>query len=278
LASLAEEDLARARLAEGHLDARAILAELARAPADGPTWGVWTAEPTRLRATPVSEGWHLVGDKRWCSGATALDLALVSATAPDGPRLFVVEPRRLEPLPGSWPSLGMEATASVTLRFDVTVAPGDAVGPPGAYVGRPGFWHGGAGVAACWFGGSVAISERLRRSARVSGDRSVQSTWGRVRARLETVGALLARSAAEIDAVPDDVDAARLRAMRLRLAVRDTADFTLNETVAALGAGALAHERAYAARVADLQLYVQQLRAEPAAAELAAADDGPVQW
>jgi hypothetical protein len=51
----------------------------------------------------------------------------------------------------------------------------------------------------------------------------------------------------------------------------------LAETMTALGAGALAHERDYAQRIADLQLYIRQLRAEPTAAELGALTD-PIPW
>ena len=46
LAQLGEEDLSLARLAEGHTDAVAILAELgAVTPPPGSRWGVWAAQP-----------------------------------------------------------------------------------------------------------------------------------------------------------------------------------------------------------------------------------------
>ena len=46
LAGLAEDDLSLARLAEGHTDAMAILAELgASPPPAGSRWGVWAAQP-----------------------------------------------------------------------------------------------------------------------------------------------------------------------------------------------------------------------------------------
>ena len=49
LADLAEEDLSLARLAEGHADALAILAELGQAPPPaGSRWGVWAAQPPVL--------------------------------------------------------------------------------------------------------------------------------------------------------------------------------------------------------------------------------------
>src|SRR5687767_3929417 len=132
LASLGRDDLSVARLAEGHVDARAILHELDQPVPEG-LLGVWAAEPEKLRAEPIGDAWTLRGEKGWCSGSLALDRALVTATAPDGPRLFVVGPGGLEIVPGSWTPMGMEATRSDTLVFDgVRVGPDDAVGGPGA--------------------------------------------------------------------------------------------------------------------------------------------------
>jgi hypothetical protein len=274
LVKLGAWDLARTRLAEGHLDARAIGKELGRDfPTDGSTLGVWAAEPERLRAEPQGHDWRLVGEKRWCSGARGVDHALVTATAPDGPRLFVVAPKSLEPVTGSWPAIGMDATASLTMRFDVTVSADRAWGRPRAYVERPGFWHGGAGVAACWFGGAIGIAQRLRTETTARPESGLEPVWGRVRARLEGVAALLRQSAAEIDAQPDDGHAARGRALRLRLVVEEAARMTLAETTVALGAGPLAHERCHAQRAADLDLYLRQLRPDNTAAELAGFDD-----
>jgi alkylation response protein AidB-like acyl-CoA dehydrogenase len=280
LAALGRRDLARARLAEGHLDALAILAELGSpSTRPGETWGVWAAEPTHLRAERDGCGWRLAGEKRWCSGADALDHALVSAVASDGARLFVVEPCRLELVPGSWPSIGMEATASMTMRFDVRVGTAATLGGPGEYVSRPGFWHGGAGVAACWFGGALGVAEQLRVGSADSEDDHVVAVLGRIRARLASAAALLERSAQEIDAGPDDVEGARRRALQLRLVVEDAASFVLSESVRALGAATLAFDRGYASRVADLQLYLRQLRREPVAAELGLLTTrDPVRW
>ena len=62
LADLAEEDLSLARLAEGHADALAILAELGvlAAPPAGSRWGVWAAQPPgpRLMAIRTDGGWR----------------------------------------------------------------------------------------------------------------------------------------------------------------------------------------------------------------------------
>ena len=110
---MAEEDLSLARLAEGHTDAIAILAELgASLPAAGSRWGVWAAQPPGpgLVATRVGHGWRLDGMKPYCSGARSCTDALVTAKAPDGNRLFAVSTRDLAPVPGSWPATGMAAS------------------------------------------------------------------------------------------------------------------------------------------------------------------------
>jgi alkylation response protein AidB-like acyl-CoA dehydrogenase len=264
LVDVARQDLSFARLAEGHLDARAIATELGRddlvASTAAGVWGVWAAEPTRLLATRCGrDRWQLHGEKRWCSGSTGLDGALVTATADDGVRLFVVDPRQATVEPGSWRPLGMAATVSHTLCFDLELAADAGVGGPGAYVERPGFWHGGAGVAACWYGGAIGVAEGLR--TRVVDDASA-ATWGRVRSRLDAAGALLEHTAACFDAAPTDAIGARRRAIATRLAVEELADRVLHDVTRSCGAGAPAHDVAHATRVADLTMYLRQLHTE----------------
>ena len=110
LAAVAEEDLSVGRLAEGHADALAILAELGADPApSGSRWGVWAAQPPGpgVTASRAAGGWRLDGTKQYCSGARSLTHALVTAAAPDGTRLFAVSTSDLVPVPGTWPATGM---------------------------------------------------------------------------------------------------------------------------------------------------------------------------
>lgn len=270
LARLGREDLSVARLAEGHADARAVLHELGHAVPDG-LLGVWAAQPDRLRAEPVADGWVLRGEKAWCSGSLALDQAIVTATAPDGPRLFLVglgpEEARPEIVPGSWTPMGMEATRSDTLVFDgIRVGADDAVGGPGAYVERPGFGHGGCGVAAVWWGGADAVVDALRIAART--DDGLLGPLGEATADLEAAGALLASAAAQIDAHPDDRAGADRRALVVRLAVERSARHALDLTTRALGASVLCHRPQHASRVADLTVYLSQLKPAPGAVAL----------
>ena len=162
LADLAGEDLSLARLAEGHADALAILAELGEpAPPVGSRWGVWAAQPPGpgLTARRAGRGWRLDGIKQYCSGAHSVTEVLVTAAAPDGSRLFAVSTADLVPVAGTWPAVGM--AASDTLDVGFAGIPAEPVGGPGSYIDRPGFTHGGAGVAACWYGGARGVGQTL---------------------------------------------------------------------------------------------------------------------
>jgi alkylation response protein AidB-like acyl-CoA dehydrogenase len=270
-------NLAWARLAEGHADAIAILTELGRPDlVGGGCWGVWAAEPHRLRAHCRGAAWTLTGEKRWCSGSSSLDRALVTATAEDGPRLFVVDPAMLEAVAGSWPAIGMAATMSETMSFDVEIPREHAVGEPGDYVSRPGFWHGAMGVAACWSGGTLAVADRLLASVRAGqrDDSAMRRALGRVRARLDTIAERLDVAADTIDRHPFvDPDELRERALSLRLTVEECARAVIDDVTVACGASALAYDDAFARAVTDLTLYIRQLDRHRDELELGAATE-----
>ena len=271
LADLAGEDLSLARLAEGHADALAILAELdAAAPPAGSRWGVWAAQPPGpgLTARWAGAGWRLEGTKQYCSGARSCTDALVTATAPDGDRLFAVSTRDLRPIPGTWRATGMAASDTLDVRFaDI---PAEPLGGPGSYTSRPGFAHGGVGVAACWYGGGRAIGRTLQAAA---ADRDVGphalAHLGAVDIALQTAKTVLDVAAAEIDADPEDrEDGGRRRALRVRALVEAVSTEVMQRVGRALGAGPLCRDEAHSRRVADLTVYLRQHHAERNLAEL----------
>jgi alkylation response protein AidB-like acyl-CoA dehydrogenase len=286
LAAPGAADLTLARLAEGHADALAILAELAGPqPAPRSRWAVWAAEPPAapVRARRQGPTWRLSGRKTWCSGARACTHALVTAHEPEGQRLFAVDlaDPRVAPVPGGWAAVGMAGSDSAAV--DLRDAPAVPVGGPGGYLQRPGFWHGGAGVAACWYGGAVAVARTLLAAA---GRRDVGAHalahLGAVDAALTATGLWLAAAADEIDRDPADLAGARRRARRVRAAVEATAPEVLDRVGRALGAGPLCQSRGHARRVADLTVYLRQSHAERDLADLgadvaaaAAAGEGP---
>lgn len=273
LADLARRDLVLARLAEGHADAVAIRAELGDPAAGddpGRRWGVWAAAPSSLTASPDGAGgWTVAGDRPWCSGAAACTDALVTAAAPDGIRLFAVRVRAPHaiPLDGTWPAVGMAGSDSRTVRF--AAAPARPLGGPGAYVNRPGFWHGGVGVAACWYGGAAGVADTLLAAARTRElSPHALAHLGAVDVQLHAARLALDEAAARIDA--DPTASAEHLAVRVRATVEAAATRVLEHVGRALGAGPLCRDEAHAHRVADLTVYLRQSHAEADLAHLGA--------
>jgi len=107
---------------------------------------------------------------------------------------------------------------------------------------------------------------------------------GTARSELDAAAAVLAVAAAEVDADEveersdtDAADRAWARARRVRLAVERASRRVLEASVVAFGASALCHDPAVARRVADLTVYLRQLRPGPELAALAA-DAPPRRW
>lgn len=269
LASLAEDDIVAARIAEAHVDAVAILHELGGKPPDsGQLWGVWAAESPDavLTATSVGDGaFTLSGTKVWCSGAGFCTHALVTARLANGERgLFAVSllDPAIKALPSTWWNAGMASSDTRPVQF--TNAQSVAVGDPGAYLDRPGFWHGGIGVAACWLGGARRVAEPLYRCAgSESADAYSLAHLGAVDAALAAGEAMLTVAAAQVDSDPfDRAQTAQLLARRTRAIVEYAADESITRTGRALGPGPLCQDGRHAQRVADLSIYIRQSHAE----------------
>ena len=273
LASLGAVDLTVARVLEPHLDALTILHEAWRlgvAPAgfwpDEATWGVYAAEGPgpRLRAVPDRDGrWRLDGPKPWCSLGGHVSHALVTAWVGEGRRLFAVALRqpgvRVQPAE-HWVSRGLSEVTSTGLVF--SSVPAAPVGEVDWYLRRPGFAWGGAGVAAIWFGASVALGRRLHDASHArTPDQVALMHLGAVDAALARARAVLLDAAGVADS---DVGAAEadLTCRRVRQVVADTAQEVLERVGRALGPGPLTGEEEHARRVADLTVYLRQHHGE----------------
>ncbi|WP_295998477.1 acyl-CoA dehydrogenase family protein, partial [Rugamonas sp.] len=218
LAMVAGHDLSLLKLYEGHTDALAILAELdGPPPPPGSSWGVWCAEPpdAQLALRRGHDGRpRLAGRKAWCSGAAGLSHALVSCRDDDGRRCLAavaLQQPGVHITAEGWHAVGMAGSGSVDVEFND--APAQPVGAPGAYLTRPGFWHGGAGIAACWYGAARALADHLRLQLRHDATQAAHGAgrvadphrlahMGQVDVALVGAAALLRASAAAIDAAP----------------------------------------------------------------------------
>ena len=271
LAAVSEHDLSLGKLYEGHTDALAVMRELPleRDIAAGDTWGMWAAEGPGARTTvePRLDGrLSLHGTKSWCSGAARLSHGLLTAWPMNdaGPQLVrvVMNQDGVTVDSSTWRAVGMAGSASVDVSFSGAV--GDAVGAPGDYLSRPGFWQGGAGIAACWYGGARALGMSLRRSVARTTD-ATRSLFGalavgRVDVALHSTAALLRDAAQWIDAHPL-ADASEV-ALRTRLAAELCAKLLLDEAGRALGAAAYCRDPHFARMAADLPVFVRQSHAE----------------
>jgi hypothetical protein len=268
LAAVGAHDLALAKLYEGHTDALAILAEAGIDGAAG-LWGTWCAEAPAARLTLRHDvtGFTVTGRKAWCSGAAAVSHALVSCWNEAGAACLAAVALNQAGVcvtDEGWHAVGMAGSKSVDVVFVGAAA--TLVGEPGFYVARPGFWHGGAGVAACWYGAAQALAEALHAALaqRLAAGQPVDvhrlAQLGEVDVALQTTGALLRDAAAQIDAAPraDGL----MRALRVRLAVEQCAHTVLAAVGRALGAGPLCKDERIARLFADLPVFLRQSHAE----------------
>lgn len=271
LARVAGCDLTLAKLYEGHTDALAILAECGAAHhAQDGIWGVWAAEPPDARARIVErhDGQvRLQGRKAWCSGALQIDRALITAWENDQPQLVAIElshpSQRIQA--DQWQAVGMATTTSVSIEFDDT--PGLAIGLPGQYLARPGFWHGGAGIAACWYGAAEALADYLREHCRMPRlDPHADAHLGAVDAALYGARAALRECAAWIDLQPHADASFEVR--RARAQVEQAVEQVIRHVGRALGATPFCRSSHFARLSADLPVYLRQSHAERDLAEL----------
>lgn len=304
LAAVAAQDLSLVKLYEAHTDALAILAEAAQFSGDAASsndtgayrapphaaWAVWCAEPPDARVLMVPEqtggAVRLSGTKAWCSGAAAVTHALVSCRdAADRPCLAAVALKQ----PGvtvtdqGWQAVGMAATGSVDVHFDHALA--HQIGAPGFYTERAGFWHGGAGIAACWYGAAARLAGHLRdklAQRSVAGrDPHALAHLGQADVALSMAAAQLRQTARWIDTYPQQD--AQQSAMRARLAAEQAADAVIKAAGRSLGAALYCRDRVYGRLLADLPVFLRQSHAERDLAALGGlaitrGDEGESPW
>ncbi|WP_367111582.1 acyl-CoA dehydrogenase [uncultured Psychrobacter sp.] len=199
LAYVASIDLAIVKWFESHLDALSILHEVgydtdtqktdaqktdAQKSAQGSAsglWAVWAAEGPPLnfeqdaanQQDKTSQQGKVNGTvygiangiKAWCSGAHIVDYGLMTYRDKNGDSQLLIVDMQQEGIAidgSSWQAVGMQATDTATIEFTDVAA--EQVGAANAYLERVGFWHGAAGVAACWYGATAYLANYLLTS------------------------------------------------------------------------------------------------------------------
>lgn len=294
LASVTAVDVAAGRVLEPHLDAVAILEQAGDHEEAEGTWGVFAAEGPglKLEAKRDDAGTYVLnGAKPWCSLASQLDGAVITAHTEDkGRAAFAVNLKH----PGVtcetplWTSRGLQEIPSGTVHFDQV--PATPVGDEGWYFKRPGFAWGGMGVAACWLGGAVAVARDFRTAlakAAENGrepDQIALSSLGEVDRIITSVTGYLAQAAEGIDAgelaTTDTTNpSAWSEALRVRGTVAAAVERVMTVVTQNLGPAPLAFNETYAKRMADLSLYIRQHHAMRDDAQLGALTlKGDARW
>lgn len=163
LAKVAATNLNLAKWFESHLDAISIQHELGVENIAKGLWAIWAAEGSK---TPLQfENGTCSGQKNWCSGAGLIQHALMTfKDSNQQSQLIVVDMNQsginIDYSP--WQAVGMQYTQTASIQFNKVDA--YKVGKPNQYLTRTGFWHGAAGVAACWFGATIRIAEFLTQA------------------------------------------------------------------------------------------------------------------
>ncbi|WP_089041782.1 acyl-CoA dehydrogenase family protein [Pseudomonas fluorescens] len=264
LAQVAGHDLRLCKLFEGHTDALAIIAELdSPLPPLGSTWGMWAAEPPTAKLRVRRDGQRLLveGRKAWCSGAAVVSHGLLTAWDEEDRQQLVavaMDQPGIRVTDEGWKAVGMAATGSVDILF--SAVRGIAVGGPGDYLSRPGFWHGGIGIAACWYGAAQRLGEVLRAQCATRAEPHALAHLGAVDSALNSAACVLRASAAQIDREPR-ADARQL-AQQTRACIEDTVEQVIQHVGRAVGAGPYCKDPHFAQLMADLPVYVRQSHAE----------------
>lgn len=266
LMNIGREDLSLARLAEGHFDAVAILAEAGRQPQPGALYAVWASEiPGHSMTLERSgNGFLIYGEKMFCSGAGLVDRALITVPMPNH-RLVDLDLRgaasKLCFNNSVWKTSAFSEiqTSKITVEGAVCSAT-DIVGEPRWYLERPGFWHGACGPAACWAGGAQGLVDYAMQQTRV--DAHTLAHLGAMHASVWAMKSVLASAALEIDEDPPNVSQARVRARTLRHLIEVMSTDILRRLARAYGPHPMAMDECIAARYHELDLYLRQSHAE----------------
>ncbi|WP_312751385.1 acyl-CoA dehydrogenase [Psychrobacter sanguinis] len=255
LAYISGIDLTLAKWFESHLDALSILYELGYGETQQGLWAVWAAEghpnPIRYQDGKIS------GSKSWCSGAHIVDYALMTYRDEQGKSQLLTVAMNQSGIDidnSAWQAVGMQATDTATVTFDHVAA--TQVGTPNAYLDRVGFWHGAAGVAACWYGATASLASYLIESYQQKPNDYKAMYLGQISSDLAVSRQYLHQVAYLIDSQPEDNHELAIR--QLRTNIEQLARQVIETVGQALGAAPFCGNAHFATLSADLTVFIRQ--------------------
>ncbi|TXD98084.1 acyl-CoA dehydrogenase [Psychrobacter frigidicola] len=255
LAHVAGIDLTIAKWFESHLDALSILHEVGYDKNTDGLWAVWASEghpdPIYYQQGNVS------GTKGWCSGANVVDYALMTYKDKNGySQLLIIDMQEngIEIDNDEWQAVGMQATDTGTIQFDQV--PATNVGAANAYLERVGFWHGAAGVAACWYGATACLATYLITAYQHKPHDYKAMYLGQISTALAVTQQYFHHVADLIDSQP--LHSHELAIRQLRSNVEQVARLVIETVGQALGATPFCRNAHFARLSADLAVFIRQ--------------------
>ena len=255
LAYVAGIDLTIAKWFESHLDALSILHELGDDNLKQGIWAVWAAEghPDPIRY----EQGKINGTKAWCSGAHIVDNGLLTYRDDQAQSCLLIIDMQQEGITidtSAWQAVGMQATDTATIQFDQVVA--HEVGAANTYLDRVGFWHGAAGVAACWYGATTYLANYLISAYQQKSNDYKAMYLGQIGTALAVTQQYFYHVADLIDTQPQFSHELAIR--QLRANVEQLARQALDTVGQALGAAPFCSNAHFASLAADLPVFIRQ--------------------
>lgn len=258
-AQIAGFDLSLAKLFESHCDALSILHELGyENEIDEEMWAVWAADggPAPLQ---VKNG-RCCGIKPWCSGAEFIQKALISFKDQQGQSQLCIidlgQPSIRVDL-AHWQAAGMQGTQTARVNFqDTTVK---LIGRPNDYLDRAGFWHGAAGVAACWYGATVRLMDELQQSCLKTPNPFKKMYFGQLASQLAVTRQYFLYVAQLMDSQPKLSHEREVRILRAQVEKSSLA--VIEGAGKALGARPFCEQATFASLMADLPVFIRQSHA-----------------
>lgn len=258
-ALIAGFDLSLAKCFESHYDALSILHVLGyENETDEKIWAIWAADggPATLQ---VQNG-LCRGIKRWCSGAEFVEKALISFKNQQGQSQLCIidlnQPSITIDLT-HWQAVGMQGTQTARVNFMETAV--KLIGHPNDYLDRVGFWHGAAGVAACWYGAAVRLVDGLQQSCLKTPNHFKKMYLGQLATRLAVTRQYFQYIAQLIDSQPK---LSHERDVRILRAQAEQSCLEVIEGVGkALGARPFCEQADFASLMADLPVFIRQSHA-----------------
>lgn len=258
LAEIAATHLGLAKCIESHLDALGILKELGVTDLPKGLYAIWAAEGAGCDLT--YDNGICNGHKAWCSAAQDVDYALMTYKNAQNQSCLILVNMQNQGITidlSQWYAVGMHSTQTAQLHFQNV--PARPVGKPNVYLERVGFWHGAAGVAACWYGATTRLAQTLLSAVQQRNTPFHTAYLGQVTTLMVTTHNLFHRTAKAIDQTPKHSHEYLIRILRAQ--VEHTAQQTLVLVGQALGARLFCQNAVFAQLAADLPVFLRQSHA-----------------